>query len=208
MTHKKGTFFFEEDGSIIGHQYDLKLSKDTSVWITIEPFSLRPGGLWPLINFFISDGAMQTLSCWHYAHSARNIDQMKPKGASWASSKVFALVCPAQNWQEYSMDVLLGYSASLSMPAVTIAVVCLHVTIVQFVVSWYYTGDLSSAREKQRAPIDTMLLVLRDDGSLVTFTEMRDMKGVGIKSVILHHCSSSKCCTFYKFCTCSWHLDL
>lgn len=45
MTHRKGSFFFEENGVIISHQYDLKLSRDTSVWITIEPFSLRPGGV-------------------------------------------------------------------------------------------------------------------------------------------------------------------
>ncbi len=43
-THSKGCFFFEEDGSIVSHQYSLKLDDDSSVWITMEPFSIRPGG--------------------------------------------------------------------------------------------------------------------------------------------------------------------
>lgn len=45
LTHSKGAFFFEEeDGSLVNHIYRLDVPKDTSAWITIEPFTLRPGG--------------------------------------------------------------------------------------------------------------------------------------------------------------------
>lgn len=40
----KGCFFIEEDSSIFGHQYTLELPRDSTVWITLEPYSLRPGG--------------------------------------------------------------------------------------------------------------------------------------------------------------------
>ena len=44
MAHSKGSFFFDEDGVIVSHQYTLSLSKETSVWLTIEPFPLKAGG--------------------------------------------------------------------------------------------------------------------------------------------------------------------
>ena len=45
LVHSKGAFFFEEDDdSIVNHIYRLDVPKDTSAWITIEPFNVRPGG--------------------------------------------------------------------------------------------------------------------------------------------------------------------
>ena len=45
LAHSKGAFFFEEDdGSIVSHIYRIDVPKDSSVWITIEPYSLRSGG--------------------------------------------------------------------------------------------------------------------------------------------------------------------
>ena len=45
LAQSKGAFFFEEDdGSIVSHIYRLDVPKDSSVWITIEPYSLRSGG--------------------------------------------------------------------------------------------------------------------------------------------------------------------
>ena len=45
LAHSKGAFFFEEDdGSIVSHIYRLDVPKDSTVWITIEPYSLRSGG--------------------------------------------------------------------------------------------------------------------------------------------------------------------
>ncbi len=41
--------------------------------------------------------------------------------------------------------------------------------------------DIVSAREASHAPVDTMLFILREDGTLVAFSEQRDKKGVSIK---------------------------
>ncbi|XP_062611734.1 EF-hand calcium-binding domain-containing protein 7-like isoform X2 [Saccostrea cucullata] len=41
-TTSKGMFFIDEDtGNLLCHQYDLKLTEETSVWITIEPIKSR-----------------------------------------------------------------------------------------------------------------------------------------------------------------------
>ena len=41
-TPSKGMFFLDEDtGNLLCHQYDLKLTEDTSVWITIQPLKSR-----------------------------------------------------------------------------------------------------------------------------------------------------------------------
>ena len=32
-----GVFLFEDDGSVVAHQYKLKLPEETSVYVTIEP---------------------------------------------------------------------------------------------------------------------------------------------------------------------------
>ena len=54
---------------------------------------------------------------------------------------------------------------------------------VLFPVVFILSGNMISRKE----PIDTMLMVLRkDDSSLVTFTELRDAKGVHILGNIFH----------------------
>ncbi|XP_077981651.1 EF-hand calcium-binding domain-containing protein 7-like isoform X1 [Glandiceps talaboti] len=35
--HKKGAFYFDDDGPIISHQYTLEVNSATSVWLTIQP---------------------------------------------------------------------------------------------------------------------------------------------------------------------------
>ena len=42
--YSKGCFFFEEDGSILSHLYSLRIPKDTSMWITVEPYRIKSGG--------------------------------------------------------------------------------------------------------------------------------------------------------------------
>ena len=44
-------------------------------------------------------------------------------------------------------------------------------------VTFFLSADLNSAMERD-SPVDTMLFVLRDDNSLVTFTDQRDFRGV------------------------------
>ena len=46
LSRSKGEFFFEEDGSIVSHHYQLDLREDSDVWITVEPYSIKPGGIW------------------------------------------------------------------------------------------------------------------------------------------------------------------
>ncbi len=43
MTQSKGCFFVEDKGELVTHQFQLDISKTTPVWITLEPFSLKPG---------------------------------------------------------------------------------------------------------------------------------------------------------------------
>ncbi|KAI0209505.1 EF-hand calcium-binding domain-containing protein 7 [Lamellibrachia satsuma] len=45
LSRSKGEFFFEEDDSIISHHYLLDLPEDSDVWITVEPFTVKPGDL-------------------------------------------------------------------------------------------------------------------------------------------------------------------
>ncbi|KAK2156234.1 hypothetical protein LSH36_218g03056 [Paralvinella palmiformis] len=42
LTHSKGCFYFDDD-KIISHQYEMRILNDTSVWITVEPITIRPG---------------------------------------------------------------------------------------------------------------------------------------------------------------------
>ena len=46
MAYSNGCFYFDEDGHIVSHQYEMTLTRDSSVWMTVEPLSLRPGGLY------------------------------------------------------------------------------------------------------------------------------------------------------------------
>lgn len=45
LSRSKGEFFFEEDASIVSHHYRLDLREDSDVWITVEPYSIKPGDL-------------------------------------------------------------------------------------------------------------------------------------------------------------------
>lgn len=47
MTKSKGSFFFNEQSKIISHQYSLRVSQDTNVFLTVEPLCIRPGGRLP-----------------------------------------------------------------------------------------------------------------------------------------------------------------
>ena len=44
MAHSKGGFFFDEKSKVVSHQYSLKLTTDTNVWVSIEPLCIKPGG--------------------------------------------------------------------------------------------------------------------------------------------------------------------
>ncbi|CAH1773367.1 unnamed protein product [Owenia fusiformis] len=39
---RRGSFFFDDDSNIVSQQFQLVLPEDSGVWITIEPFYLRP----------------------------------------------------------------------------------------------------------------------------------------------------------------------
>ena len=46
MMKSKGCFYIDDRDKVVSHQYSLKITQDTNVWITIEPLIMMPGGLW------------------------------------------------------------------------------------------------------------------------------------------------------------------
>ena len=46
MMKSKGCFYIDDKDKVVSHQYSLKITQDTNVWITIEPLIMMPGGLW------------------------------------------------------------------------------------------------------------------------------------------------------------------
>lgn len=44
MVRSKGCFYYNERDKIIGHQYSLRTTQDSSVWITIEPLCIMDTG--------------------------------------------------------------------------------------------------------------------------------------------------------------------
>lgn len=47
----KGSFFIEDDGSIVSHHYTLVVPKESQIWLTIQPIPSRSGTALSLLSY-------------------------------------------------------------------------------------------------------------------------------------------------------------